>query len=254
MVPAESTSSPSKSSLMLWLLACTAVVVVALSIWLMRSMAHTEADATTAAVTPTTAPASAAATLPDQPGPRWHELNATQQAVLKPLANVWNSLGLIQKKKWIVIAKNFPTLSHENQARLQERMVQWAALTPRERELARLNFAETKKLTAEQLAASWAAYQELSPEERARLAATAAKKPTGSAVAIAPVPNDKITAVPITRHTPVSAEASPLVKPQLDPDTLLPKIVIPPSSTDTPPGNTEPVSRPAVSSDSLSPN
>ena len=43
-------------------------------------------------------------------------------------------------------------------------MVQWAALTLRERE-ARLNFAETKKLTAEQLAASWAAYQELSPKK-----------------------------------------------------------------------------------------
>ncbi len=254
MVPAESTSSSSKSSLMLWLLACTVVVVVALSVWLMRSLAHTEADSTAAAVTPK-APASAAvAALPDQPGPHWHELNATQQAVLKPLGAVWNSLGLIQKKKWLVIAKNFPTLSHENQARLQERMVQWAALTPRERELARLNFAETKKLTADQLAASWAAYQELSPEEKARLAATAAKKPTGSAVAIAPTPNDKITAVPITRHTPASADASPLVKPQLDPNTLLPKIVIPPSNSDTPTDNTETESKPAVSRDSLSPN
>lgn len=238
---------------MWWLLACTAVLVLALFTWLMRSLAPANPVSTASAVAPT-APASAAVALANQPGPPWHELNAKQQVALKPLGSVWNSLSQIQKKKWLVIANNYSTLSPENQARLQERMVQWAALTPRERELARLNFAETKKLPSDQLAAGWAAYQELSPEEKARLATAAAKKPTGSAVAIAPTLNDRITAVPITRHTPASAESSTLVKPHLDPNTLLPKVVIPPSNADTPPVVAEPAAKPAVSSDSLSPN
>lgn len=254
MVSVETTTPNNKPSLLYWGVAGAAVVALVLAVLLARSLSSpAQPDSADAAQVPARA-ASAAAVLPAQPGPQWHELNPAQKAALQPLGGVWNSLGQIQKKKWIALAKTFPSRSPENQARLQERMVQWAALTPREREMARLNFAETKKVSADELAASWAAYQELSPEERARLAAKGASKPTGSAVAIAPTPNDKITAVPITRHTSPSTEPSALVKPQLDPNTLLPKVVIAPTAVEPAPSPAEEASKPAVSSDTLSPN
>ena len=253
MVPAESPPSHSPSKLTIGLITGAAVIVAVLAVFLMRSLARNVPDASTPAAQAPASAASAAA-LAAQPGPQWNELTASQQAVLQPLAMVWNSLGLLQKKKWINLAKDFPARTPENQARLQERMVQWAALTPRERELARLNFAQTKKLSADERAASWAAYQELSAEEKARLAATAARKPTGSAVAIAPTPNDKLTAIPITRHTSAPSDSAALLKPQLDPNTLLPKVVIPAPSTDASTSSPEPESKPVVSSDTLSPN
>lgn len=189
-----------------------------------------------------------------QPGPQWHQLNAEQQDALKPLATTWNSLALAHKNKWIALAKTFPSRSTSEQARLQDRMAQWAALTPREREVARLNFAETKKIRSGDLAASWAAYQELSPEEKSRLAAQATQKPLVSTIAIAPTPNDKITPVPITRHTHPSNEQAMPMKPQLDPNTLLPKMVPPPVAIDTPPAPVEAPSTPGITSDTLSPN
>jgi hypothetical protein len=189
-------------------------------------------------------------------GQQWHELSSRHKKVLHPLAGTWNSMGPTHKAKWIALANNFPNRTPEDQAKLQSRMAEWAALSPIERERARLNFAETKKLSPSERAAEWAAYQELSSEERKRLAAKGADKPAGAAVAISPVPNDKLTAVPVTRRTSPQSEAAAAVKPQLDPNTLLPKVVIPapapaPTGTDGPPAA---ATVPAITSDTLSPN
>lgn len=205
-----------------------------------------------ATATPPQDKASAPLAAAARPGPQWNELNAAQHKALHPLAKTWNSLGPAHKNKWIALADNYANRSPEEQAKLQSRMVEWAALTPRERELARLNFAESKKLHPAELAAEWAAYQELSAEEKKRLAAAkATEKPAGAAIAISPASNDKITAVPITRRTAQMPESASIAKPQIDPNTLLPKVVIPatPEAASTPE-----VTTPGVSADALSPN
>lgn len=204
----------------------------------------------TAAAAPA-AKSSAAVVAAVQAGPQWQELTGAQKKILRPLAATWNSLGYGHKNKWIALASNYPNRTPEDQEKLQSRMVEWAALKPVDRERARLNFAETKKLSASTRAAEWAAYQELSAEERKRLAEKGTGKPAGAAVAVSPVSNDKLTAVPITRRTGPLPESSTITKPQIDPNTLLPKVAAP---VDTPASATTSVSLPAVNSDTPSPN
>ncbi len=190
-------------------------------------------------------------------GPRWQELTKTQQIILRPLAGTWNSLAGTHKSKWIAVAQNYPSRTASDQEKMQTRMVEWASLTPAERERARLNFAEAKKLGTADRVAEWAAYQELSPEEKKRLAERGAPGPVGAATAIAPVANDKLTAVPLTRRTVQQPDSTTMAKPQIDPNTLLPKLTAPVPSTPLPenPNTTQPLGgTPAITIDTLSPN
>lgn len=155
-------------------------------------------------------------------GPQWNELNPGQQKILQPLAGKWNDLPVERKNKWLALAQRYPTLTAEDQEKLQSRMSEWAALKPRDRERARLNYAETKKLSPRERNADWEAYQALSSEEKQRLAAKAAAKPKGAALAVKPVPENQLTPVPLTRRN-AERNATPItVKPILDRNTLLP--------------------------------
>jgi hypothetical protein len=152
----------------------------------------------------------------------WTDLSPAQRTSLQPLEASWSTLADGHKRKWLALAQNYPNLGAAEQAKLHSRMAEWAALKPRDRELARLNFAESKKLTPAARAANWEAYQALSPEEKQKLASKAAVKPTGAAVA-SKSPANKLTAVPVTRLTPES-ERSKVAAQQLpvDRNTLLP--------------------------------
>ena len=193
-------------------------------------------------------------------GPRWQELTKQQRLVLQPLATTWDALSGAHKSKWIALASNYSSRTPEDQKKLQSRMAEWAALTPGDRERARLNFAETKKLSPSARAVEWAAYQELTAEEKKRLAEKGAGKPAGAAVAVTPVTGDKLTAVPITRRTSQLPESAAIAKPQIDPNTLLPKVVLPvpsipaPVNPDSSSGAVSGGSSPAVSSDTLPTN
>ena len=167
-------------------------------------------------------------------GPRWQDLTNEQRVMLRPLAATWDSLASAHKSKWISVAHGVASRPALEQKKMQERMAAWAALTPVERERARLNFAETKKLSPTDRATEWAAYQELSAEEKKRLAEKSKPSPMGAAIALSPVPNDKLTAVPITRRTTQQPEAASISKPQIDPNTLLPKVTPPASSSQSP--------------------
>ena len=167
-------------------------------------------------------------------GPLWKELTPAQQQILQPLAASWNGLGVIQKGKWVAIAKNYPSMAPAEQEKLNGRMAEWAALKPRDRERARLNFAETKKLPPAERVANWEAYQALSPEEKEKLAARAPKKPVGTAIAVKPVASDKLAKVPVTRHTPPQGPAATNGKPLVDRNTLLPRAPRPAASAPTP--------------------
>ena len=166
--------------------------------------------------------------------PRWVELNPTQQRSLQPLAGTWDTLSDSHRRKWIALAQNYPSLAAPEQEKLHARMVEWAALKPKEREQARLNFAQTKKLASGERAANWDAYQALSPEEREKLASSAQKKPVGAAVAVKPVAPARLTVVPITPKTPETKQML-VVKPQtLNRNTLLPMAAPNPSDSGKP--------------------
>jgi hypothetical protein len=121
---------------------------------------------------------------------------------LKPLAANWDTLGEAQKRKWIAIAANYPSLAAPEQTKLHSRMTEWVSLSQQQRDQARLNFAQTKQLSPTQKTATWQAYQALSPEEKKKLATSATPKPGGAAAAAKPVPPQKLAKVPMTRQTP----------------------------------------------------
>lgn len=155
--------------------------------------------------------------------PTWAELTPQQQASLAPLAGTWRVLGESHKRKWLALSANYATMTPADQALLHSRMSEWAALSPRQRTLARLNFAETRKVAPKDKKAKWEAYQALPPEEKRKLAAgaTAAKPPPPpTAAALQPVPQQKLVKVPKARK----ADAKMAVVPgQVDRNTLLPQ-------------------------------
>ncbi len=102
--------------------------------------------------------------------PLWAELSAAQKLALSPLQHEWDGMPGLRKKKWLEIAQRYATLKPEEQARMQERMREWVKLTPEQRMAARENYAKTHKLNAEQKSVQWQQYQQLSDEEKKRLA------------------------------------------------------------------------------------
>ncbi len=143
----------------------------------------------------------------------WAELTPAQRTILQPLAPTWPSLSQGHRRKWVQVAKSYPTLAAEEQAKMQSRMREWVALSPQQRAQARLNFATTKELskelTAEEKQAKWQAYQSLSVEEKKKLAAKAPPKPVGAALVPKPVPSQKFATVP---SNPDKQKAKPAPK------------------------------------------
>jgi hypothetical protein len=126
----------------------------------------------------------------------WRSLNTQQQAALQPLQSDWNNLSDQQKRKWLSISANFPRMAVGEQTKLHERMAQWAALSPRQREVARLNYGEVQKMSPQQKNEKWEAYQALTPTDKQKLAAAAQPTPPRTALAIQPAPPGKIHQLP----------------------------------------------------------
>ena len=154
-----------------------------------------------------TTPAKATAS-----GQSWAELTPTQQQALMPLASSWNTgMSEAQRRKWLKISKNFPSLSPLEQAVMYSRMKEWVSLTPQQRAQARLNFGKTrelsKQLTSEEKKTKWQAYQALSAEEKQKLA-KAGPKPAGAAAAVKPVARQKLAIVHPHVNKPVARAAA----------------------------------------------
>ena len=122
------------------------------------------------------APASAASATPVPPRaatptrPAWQSLSPQQRTILAPLERDWGSIDAPRKIKWLDVASRFPAMPPADQQRVQERMAEWARMTPVERGRARLSFQESKQFSPEQKQARWEAYQALPDEERKALA------------------------------------------------------------------------------------
>lgn len=157
----------------------------------------------------------------------WRELSPADQQALAPLAGNWDTISDAQKRKWLALSHNFPKMSPAEQSVLHSRMSEWAALSPQQRTQARLNFGATRKLSPDDKKAKWEAYQALSPEEKDKLAAKAAKPPP-TAAALKPVPAEKLATVPPKRvdRTPRTAA----VPGKVDRNTLLPRPAAVPAS------------------------
>ena len=118
------------------------------------------------------ASAGAASAPPAKNRPAWAELTAEQQMVLAPLKADWESLEVRNKRKWIGIAKRYPTLKPQEQERVQKRMQDWAKLTSAQRRQARETYKNIAKAPPEKranLRQQWAEYQALPPNERQNL-------------------------------------------------------------------------------------
>lgn len=169
------------------------------------------------------APSSTAhnSTLPAQPEPQsqsWQQLTALQKQALAPLGAQWSALSGQQQKKWLALSQNFTQLSVSEQITLHARMSDWVSLSPRQRNLARLNFNKLQSLPKEDKKAKWEAYQALSAEEK-RLLSAAAISPTKSAAPTAkPLPAYRL--VESSVGVPAETRAR---QPEINRKTLLPR-------------------------------
>lgn len=153
------------------------------------------------------------AVVPELRQPAWAELTQEQKQVLAPLARDWDRMEAFRKKKWLGIAKRYPTMKPEEQARVQRRMQDWASLTPEQRTQARTRYKNLKTAppeTKEAIKKKWEQYKELPDEEKKRLAKKAVGKPAsipGTAKPQGLAPKLPATA-PRPLPTPADAPAS----------------------------------------------
>lgn len=128
---------------------------------------------------------------------RWSRLSAGDQAILAPLKDDWAELSADQRLKWLELSLRFPSMAVDEQQRVQDRMAQWARMTPAERGAARLNFQEIRQFSAKERLEQWEAYQGLAPQERKDLAIKAQAAVQSPAVpkrseSSAPVPKSSV--------------------------------------------------------------
>lgn len=145
-------------------------------------------------------------------GVSWSGLSPAQQRALRPLEAEWGRIDSPRRSKWIEIADKFPTMSPSEQARVQNRMAEWAKLTPRERGQARMNFREAQQVPAQERKAKWDEYNALPAEKRQQLAAKAtppARKPATDTAAESS--SRKSNVVPNPSYAPKPKAVAPTV-------------------------------------------
>jgi len=123
----------------------------------------------------------AAASTPKHSG-NWDDLSVVQQKILAPLEEDWSYLSKERRQKWIQVANLYPKMKRVDQERLQSRMNEWSKLSQKDRRIARDNYLSSLRFPAEEKASAWQAYQQLSPEDKKKLAAKEdnKKKPTAA--------------------------------------------------------------------------
>lgn len=194
------------------------ILISSLTLIWVQTNSSTVAPASTAilASAPSGKSASASSARAPSTKPSWSELTPAQQQALQPLASHWNTLHEGQKRKWLELSKNYAQLPTDNQEKIHSRMTEWVTLSPRQRDLARLNFAHTrelsKKLTPAQKQEKWQAYLTLPEQEKKKLAASKPKT-KGAALAVKPVSAKKLAPIPPPLVEPTVSAAPPSVVP-----------------------------------------
>jgi hypothetical protein len=108
--------------------------------------------------------------------PSWVGLTPNQKDTLSSLQEDWQTLSPEQKNKWIGIANRYENRSQAEKDLLKSRMSDWSKLSQNDRRVARANYLSSLDVPTEKKAEAWEAYQQLSPEEKKRLAEEAAEQ------------------------------------------------------------------------------
>ena len=158
----------------------------------------------------------------------WKQLKAHEKQALAPLASQWGTLTETQRSKWLAIVQHFDKLSPAEQQVMQNRMTEWVALNPVQRNQARLNFNTVQGVSKDEKKSRWDEYQALSEEEKRKLSAGVLT--TAKTAAPTSKPSSSVRLVQPTVRT-LPAAALPARAP-IDQKTLLP---VP--ATDAPPAS-----------------
>lgn len=153
----------------------------------------------------------------------WKQLKPHEKAALAPLAAPWGELTETQRSKWLAIAQQFDKLSASEQQVMQARMKEWVALSPVQRNQARLNFNTVQNLSKDEKKSRWDEYQALSEEEKRKLTAGVLAPAKTAAPSRRPVASDRLVQ-PTVRSMP-SAALPP--RTPIDRKTLLPLPAVP---------------------------
>ena len=149
---------------------------------------------------------------------RWQQLKPHEKTALAPLAVPWGDLTEAQRSKWLTIAQQFDKLSTSEQQTMQARMKEWVALSPVQRNQARLNFNTLQSLSKDEKKSRWDEYQALSEEEKRKLSAGVLAPAKTAAPSRKPVAADRLVQ-PTVRSVPSAALPA---RPPIDRKTLLP--------------------------------
>lgn len=158
-------------------------------------------------------PTTAILGTPPQPG--WSLLSTQQKIILAPLVSDWDQMDNIRRKKWLGIAERFPKMTQDEQSRVQERMREWAALTPTQRAKVRDSYKEFNQLDQDKKVAvkkKWEAYSQLSEEEKIRVRQSKTSPPT-SAQPVISSPTQASTATTAGDALPAPQPSAEAAKP-----------------------------------------
>lgn len=159
---------------------------------------------------------------PNEPSQAWLSLSKRQKQALSPLSDKWDGLTPQQKQKWLTLARGFYQLTDPEQMVLHGRMREWAALSPRQRALARFNFNSTIALPIEDKLAQWAAYQQLTEDEKNKLT-SGLKAPLKSAARSTAAPSKRLVKAPAIPADASRVFQSIAPRQAVHPNTLLPQ-------------------------------
>ncbi len=168
-------------------------------------------------------------------GPEWKDISTAQRTVLEPLHLQWPAMGALTKRRWLVLADRYPHMDDKEQAKLHERMLSWASLSAQQRNQARLNFSNVKRLTPEELLAKWQEYQALTAAEKERLKAEGiqaqkaqkAKNTRRKLTRKAALPEPSPVPSPVVPEptAPAAPITTPVTHPQAAPARTLPPVI-----------------------------
>lgn len=142
-------------------------------------------------------------------GTAWPALTSQQQSALAPLKSDWHNIDATRRQKWLEIAARLQSLPPAERQRIQDRMSEWARMTPDERGRARLQFQELRQISPQQRQARWDAYLALPLAERRALAETARTVPK----------------VPVAKSESVGRANTPRAATQPAPKVVAPTVV-----------------------------
>ena len=175
------------------------VLVCAIAFFVANSAFSQAPSSPPTATPPNRSPRTLAPQQQSSSGPSWAELTPPQQQALAPLAGEWDKLDNFRKRKWLAIGNKYAVMKPDEQQRIQERMRDWIKLTPEQRRIARESYARAKKLDSTEKSERWQQYQQLTDEQKKKLAADAASK-------------KRVATLPSTTHSSGKGKTLPPIK------------------------------------------